>query len=81
MIMSKLHSYHIRENHSIMCAVKHGSIKLIACCVHASLHFFTVHYEFACMEAQNQGSVKILTVVSSLIILSESLYFNPNKYW
>ena len=41
-----------------MCALKHGSIKLIAHCGHASLHIFTIHYGFRNMEVQNQASVK-----------------------
>ena len=56
--MYNLHRYHIRESHSIMCGLRHGSIKLIANCVHASLHSFTIHYGFPYMEAQNQISVK-----------------------
>ena len=46
------------ESHNIMCALRHGSIKLIAHCVHASLHIFTVHNGFPFVEAQNQASVQ-----------------------
>ena len=56
MIMSNLH--HIRRSHSIMCAQKQRSIKLIACCVHASLHIFTIHYGFPYMGEQNRVSAK-----------------------
>ena len=41
-----------------MCALKHGSMKLIACCVHASLHIVTIHYGFPHMEAQNRASAE-----------------------
>ena len=57
MITHNLQRYHTRVSHR-MCALKHGSIKLIAHCVHASLHIFTMHYEFPYTEAQDQISVK-----------------------
>ena len=43
----------------------HGSFKLTAHCVHASLHIFTTDYGFPHVEAQNLVSVKIVTVVRS----------------
>ena len=41
------------EIHSIMCALKHGSIQWIACCVQPSLHILTIYFAFPYMEAQN----------------------------
>ena len=56
--MPNLHRHHIRRSYSIMCAQKQRSIKLIACCVHASLHNFTIHYGFHYVEAQNRIGAK-----------------------
>ena len=56
MIMYNLHRYHIRERHSKMCALKHGSIKLIAQCVHASLHIFTMYYALPYMEVKAKNN-------------------------
>ena len=56
--MYNLHRHHIRQGHSIMCVLKHGSIELIACCVPASLHNFTTYYAFPYMEAQKRVSAK-----------------------
>ena len=44
--MYNLHKYHVKESHSIMYALKPGSI---------SLHIFTIHYEFPYMEATEPG--------------------------
>ena len=58
MILSNLHRHRLSESHIIMCALKHGRIKLIACCVHASLHIFTAYYSFPYLKAQNRTSTK-----------------------